>query len=255
MNIKKISRNLLLKAGYEVNAYNFFRSHAARRIKFLNDQKISVVLDVGANEGQYGMTIRRGGYDGRIISFEPVQIVFQTLVQRSQSDPKWISRNEALGDFDGHTNINLSEFSQVNSILSATGLAHTDYWKGNLQEKISVRQLDSIVDNLQIANDQILLKIDTQGFEENVLKGCKNLLKRDIIVFLEVELSIRPFYFGEKLFPEMLSYIRSLGFEMISMCPVHIDATRGYVLQYDCMFIRNNVLDAQNNDAVMRDFP
>jgi FkbM family methyltransferase len=238
--------------GYEINAYNFLRSHEVRRIKFLKDQNISLVLDVGANEGQYGAILRQGGFNGKIISFEPVQSVFQKLIQCSNSDPKWIVRNEALGDFDGYTQINISDFSQVSSILSATGLAGTNYWKGNIQEKIGVRQLDSLIEELQIEHERVLLKIDTQGFEENVLRGCQKLLQTDVILFLEVELSIRQFYSEEKLFPEMFSYIRSLGFELVSMCPVHIDATRGYVLQYDCTFIRSTILDAQNTDAVMR---
>ena len=244
MNVKEFTRNVFYKIGYEITAYNFLRSHEARRIKFLRDQKISLVLDVGANEGQYGTIIRRGGYDGKIISFEPVRTVFEMLAQQSESDLKWMARNEALGDFDGYSKINISDFSQVSSILPATGLADTSYWKGNVQEKICVRQLDSLIDELEIDHHRILLKIDTQGFEENVLKGCQNLLQSGTIILLEVELSIRQFYHGETLFPEMLRYIRELGFEIVSICPVHVDAARGYVLQYDCTFVRNDVLDS-----------
>jgi FkbM family methyltransferase len=244
MSIKELTRDICRRLGYEIHAYNFLRSHEVRRSKFLKDQNISLVLDVGANEGQYGMALRRSAYDGEIISFEPVKAVFQTLLKQSESDPKWIARQEALGDFDGYTEINTSSFSQVSSILAATGLAGTTYWKGNAQEKIAVRQLDSLMNELDLDHHQILLKIDTQGFEEHVLRGCKRVIQQNNILFLEVELSIRQFYTGEKLFPEMLSYIRGLGFELISMCPVHVDVVKGYVLQYDCLFVRQAVLDS-----------
>jgi len=243
MNIKEFARNFLRKSGYEINAYNFLRSHEVRRNKFLHDQKISLVLDVGANEGQYGSTIRNLGYNGNIISFEPVESVFQTLIQKSHLDSKWTTRKEALGNFDGYTAMNISDFSQVSSILSATGLADTTYWKGKNQEKVRVRQLDSLIDDLEIDAHRVWLKIDTQGFEENVLRGCQELMKKDNLLFLEVELSVRQFYSGEKLFFEMLGYIRDFGFEIVSMQPVHVDAMKGYILQYDCILVRKNILD------------
>jgi FkbM family methyltransferase len=243
MNVKELVRKVAQRWGYEIQAYNFLRSHEVRRIKFLNDQNISLVLDVGANEGQYGTSLRRLGYDGRIISFEPVKSVFQTLERVSQSDLNWMARNAALGDFDGYAEINISDFSQVSSILSATGLAGTNYWKGQTQEKITVQRLDTLKDEVELSRHRIWLKIDTQGFEEKVLLGAKNALEVGNILFLEVELSIRQFYGEEKLFPEMLEYILSLGFELISMCPVHVDAARGYVLQYDCIFIKKTILD------------
>ncbi|MBD2081309.1 FkbM family methyltransferase [Leptolyngbya sp. FACHB-17] len=242
--MKELARNLLCSFGYEVNAYNFLRSHEVRRVKFLKEQNISLVLDVGANEGQFGALLRRLGYQGKIISFEPVQQVFQTLTKQCQSHSSWTARNEALGDFDGYTKINVSAFSQVSSILTATGIADTNYWKGNTQAKIQVRRLDSLSDELELNQHQIFLKVDTQGFEENVLRGGKGMLQGQNIQMLEVELSMRSFYSGEKLFPEMLDYIRGLGFELISMSPVHVDSQKGHVLQYDCIFIRKETFEA-----------
>jgi FkbM family methyltransferase len=242
MNTKRYIQKLAQKWGYDIQAYNFLRSHDVRRSKFLQDQNISLVLDVGANVGQYGMSLRRLGYTGKIISFEPVTAVFQKLEQCSQGDQNWIARNGALGDFDGDADINISDFSQVSSILSATGLAGTDYWKGRVQEKTRVQCLDAVAEEFEINQHQVWLKIDTQGFEEKVLRGADQTLKGGNILFLEVELSIQPFYVGEKLFPEMLEYVRDLGFELVSMCPVHVDSERGYVLQYDCIFLKKEIL-------------
>jgi FkbM family methyltransferase len=245
MKAKTLLQGLAQKWGYEIQAYNFLRSHDVRRSKFLQDQKISLVLDVGANVGQYGMSLRRLGYTGKIISFEPVDAVFQSLEQCSKLDQNWIARNEALGDFDGEAEINISDFSQVSSILSATGLAGTNYWKGRTHETTRVQRLDQLGEEIQLNQHRVWLKIDTQGFEEKVLRGATHTLECSNILFLEVELSIQPFYVGEKLFPEMLDYVRDIGFELASMCPVHVDSTRGYVLQYDCIFIRKELLNPE----------
>lgn len=242
--MKQHIKNFIYQLGYDIRACNFLQLHELRRFKFLQDQNIAVILDVGANEGQYAQAIRKLGYENLIISFEPVKDIFNVLNQKAKTDSQWKTFNLAIGDFDGHTEINISEFSQVSSILSATGLARTDYWKGTHKQKVKVSQLDSLIDELVIDNHRVLLKIDTQGFEDKVLKGCQNLLNRNVVL-LEVELSIRQFYSEEKLFPEMYMYIRNLGFELVSMSPVHVDAIRGYVLQYDCIFMKKGILDSE----------
>ncbi len=242
--MKQVFKKILSQLGYDIRTRNFLQLHEIRRIKFLNDHNISLVLDVGSNEGQYAQSIRREGYKNRIISFEPVKQIFEILHKKKINDSKWQAMNIAIGDFDGSTSINISEFSQVSSILSATGLAHTEYWKGYRQEEIKVRKLDSLINELDIKEQRILLKVDTQGFEEKVLQGSQNLIDQNIDL-LEVELSIQPFYLDEKLFPEMFTYIRDFNFELISMSPVHIDSVRGYVLQYDCIFIKKSILDSE----------
>ncbi len=243
--MKKTIQKILRLFGYDIRARHFLQSHEVRRVKFLKEHNISLVLDIGANEGQYAQSIRQEGYKNYIISFEPIQDIFNSLNRKTQVDSRWNVMNIAIGDFDGYAEINISSFSQVSSILSATGLAGTDYWKGQHKQKVQVRQLDSLIDEINVHNHRIFLKIDTQGFESKVLKGCQNLLKKHVIL-IEIELSIREFYSDEKLLPDMYMHIRDMGFELISMAPVHVDSTRGYVLQYDCIFIARSILDLDN---------
>ena len=50
---------------------------------------ITVVLDVGANEGQYGVQLRRSGYGGRIVSFEPGSEAHASVTACAAADEKW----------------------------------------------------------------------------------------------------------------------------------------------------------------------
>ena len=77
---------------------------------------INVVLDVGANVGQYGTGLRNVGYTGRIVSFEPLSTEFKQLSAKATADGAWQSLNFALGDVDGSSEINVSsEYTQVSS--------------------------------------------------------------------------------------------------------------------------------------------
>ncbi len=71
--LKKLARRL----GYEVRVYEPLRSLAAARAKLL--EGVDVVVDVGANAGQYGVILRELGYGGRIVSLEPVAEAFAEL--------------------------------------------------------------------------------------------------------------------------------------------------------------------------------
>ena len=179
--MKQIIKKKFYNFGYDIQSRSTWYSHDVRRIKFLNDHHVSLVLDIGANEGQYAQSIRKAGYKNLIISFEPIKDVFDLLNQKVISDSQWQAMNIAIGDFDGYTEINISNLSQVSSILSATGLGDTDYWKGSRQQQVQVSKLDSLINELNIKDHRVWLKVDTQGFEEQVLKGCQNLIKESII--------------------------------------------------------------------------
>jgi FkbM family methyltransferase len=240
--MKQTIQKLFKQLGYKIESYNFFRSHEIRRVKFMQDHDISLVLDIGANEGQYGQSIRHLGYKGKIISFEPVKAIFEKLRNNAHLDEYWQVRGEAVGDYDGETAIYISRFSQASSLLPATGLAGTEYFKTECQEKVSIHKLDSLKEELQIELNKVYLKIDCQGFEKNFLKGCCDLIKYKSFHFIELELSIETFYEGETLFIDMLTYMQEIDFEMISINPTFIDPKTGYVLQHDCIFKNKELL-------------
>ena len=68
---------ILKKIGAEL--IRFPNNELKKRSALLNHLKINKVLDVGANVGKYGEDLRDAGYEGEIISFEPLKNVFEGL--------------------------------------------------------------------------------------------------------------------------------------------------------------------------------
>ena len=121
MNVKSIVKRIVNAAGYELtrkgNTHNSLEFHLA---SIFSKYSIDCVLDVGANSGQYGKFLREIGFDGWIISFEPVASVFRQLVDRAKGDEKWICKNVALGDRSELRSINVYSSTVFSSFLEAS---------------------------------------------------------------------------------------------------------------------------------------
>ncbi|MGD0661895.1 MAG: FkbM family methyltransferase [Syntrophorhabdales bacterium] len=89
MSIRHWAKRLIRKTGYLVEPYNIYRDPAALRMTLLSLKGINVVLDIGANAGQFALALRHDGYEGRIISFEPVAQVYENLAANARGDTKW----------------------------------------------------------------------------------------------------------------------------------------------------------------------
>lgn len=233
----KLKRKLNSTLGFEIIKYP--TPELDRRIKLLKNNKITVVLDVGANIGQYGTELRSIGYKGRIISFEPTKDAYNKLLKNSKNDKLWEVYNFSLGDFDGDAEINISQNSVSSSILnnlpqlteSAPGA------KFVAKEKIEVKKIDSVFDTFSLDKERIYLKIDTQGYENMVIDGAKNSL--DKITGIQIEMSLIPTYEGAISFEEMMKKLNSLNFKTTSIESGYYDKRTGNLLEVDGIFFKN----------------
>src|SRR5262249_39631417 len=108
--VKRSVRRLTRRLGYEVVPTAFLEHHAfARHLDALFRQlQIDCVFDVGANRGQYRDFLRDlVGFDGLIISFEPVPNAAAVLRERAAGDPRWLIQGYALGRADGSQPMNV----------------------------------------------------------------------------------------------------------------------------------------------------
>jgi FkbM family methyltransferase len=234
---RQVIQSCLSKLGYQLRK----REHdfVARCARMLTHFQIDLVLDVGANAGQYAGDLREFGYTKRIVSFEPLAPAFETLARKARRDPNWQTFNLALGDCDGASEINVSSNSFSSSLLpilpAHVASAPQSAYVG--KQAIQVRTLDSVFNEVCRAGERVFLKIDTQGYERRILEGGRNSLPR--IQGVQVELSLVPLYEGETLFTEMLPLIQGKGFELTGLDPGFYDVKTGQLLQLDCVFFRS----------------
>jgi len=99
---------VLIRAGVEVIPLASRRHPWGRRRRRFDDLQVDLVIDVGANEGQYGSEVRRMGYRGQILSFEPLLKSFKALSRRADGDPQWHAIQSAIGPFPGRADLNIA---------------------------------------------------------------------------------------------------------------------------------------------------
>lgn len=202
--------------------------------------KIDLVLDVGANKGQFASEIRQCGYAGRIVSFEPLSQAHGELVKSSIVDPMWDAYPRcALGDHNGEVEINIAGNSQSSSILpmleSHRSAAPESAYQG--MENVPIKTLDAIAGHYLKNAHAPFLKIDTQGFEWQVLDGARVTLPH--IKGILVELSLVPLYEGQHLWREIIDRLEAEGFTLWGFKPGFTDQVSGQTLQVDGIFYRN----------------
>jgi FkbM family methyltransferase len=227
------------KCGYEVHRYNIERSSTVQFLAMLRHHAIDCVLDVGANAGQFGRYLREGGYEGRIISFEPLSSAHGLLTDAARHDSLWdVHARTAIGATDGEIEINIANNSFSSSILGMldqhSRVAPASRYVGT--ESVSIRRLDSLALTAVTPETRTFLKIDTQGYESQVLDGAPEMLRR--VRGVQLEMSLVPLYEGQVLFRELESRIHALGFEFWSVSPQLVDPATGRMLQVDATFFR-----------------
>jgi FkbM family methyltransferase len=202
---------------------------------FLKIRRVSVVYDVGANVGQFGLALRRRRYQGRIVSVEPVKDAFDRLKQIAAADGNWEATRCAVGAVEGQITINVSRNSQFSSVKPPAATAPSIDPNSEIvgAECVDSRRLDSLIRD----SGPSLIRIDTQGFEREVLAGASVALSR--VVGVLMELPIINIYEDHWYLPEALDYMRNLGFLLCQMEPVghhHLDPMA--TIEFDCLFRR-----------------
>jgi FkbM family methyltransferase len=233
-------RKLFRRFGIELHRYYPSTNEFKRLAHYLHLHGVTVVLDVGANTGQFAEGLRDGGYDGRTVSFEPLSSAHSILKQKA--DEKWIvAPRVAIGDHCAKADIHISRNSMSSSILPMldrhANAAPDSSYVGS--EPVPLLPLDDAAKDFIGPSDTIFLKIDVQGFEAQVLAGAAGVLSR--AVGLKLELSLVPLYEGSPTLEFLMQEVRGLDFELWDMEGGFRDPSSFRLLQFDGVFFRKTI--------------
>jgi FkbM family methyltransferase len=227
--------NRIIRAAYKrLGIIHLGRRRVRDLIDFIEDRKIDVVIDVGANVGQFGASLRDGGYRGRIVSFEPIASAFQTLSGKAAADGNWEAHHCGLGAAPGAAALHVSELSVFSSILNMTTVAslHDSRMAVDHIEEVPIQTLDQVAAGL---TGKMLLKIDTQGYERQVIEGGQQTIPR--VLGILMELPIIHVYDGEWQFHEALRFMAEAGFVPAQIQPVNYHGMDNVsAVEFDCLF-------------------
>ncbi|MBV1930058.1 MAG: FkbM family methyltransferase [Gammaproteobacteria bacterium] len=240
----KLHKRIARSFGYELIKRKKHPTPETHLINLITLYNINLVLDVGANQGQFGRKLREEGYLGVIHSFEPASSTFNILDSATSADPNWHAHQCALGEEIGELELNIMESSDLSSMLPPNQFGAEKYQKIKVlrTETVPVDTVDNFLSKTlqDKGKNRILLKMDTQGFDLSVFKGATASLKK--IIAIQSEISITPIYSGMPHYLDSLKLYEAAGFSITGMYPISRkhDMT---VIEMDCMMLNNSHLE------------
>jgi FkbM family methyltransferase len=206
--------------------------------------EINCVLDVGAHYGEYGRRLRALGYKGRIVSFEPVSASYKILSDIAGAESNWVAHNVALGRQASSAEIKIPNHSELASFLDTSAYSAAEF--GSISavartETVKILTLDSVFQECirDINSPRVFLKMDTQGFDLEVMGGASDTLK--CVVGMQSEVSIRNIYDAMPDWKTAIGLYQSLGYEITGLYPVTRDKNL-LVMEFDCLLARASSL-------------
>ena len=213
--------------------------------KLFDACRIDCVLDVGANTGQFHDLLRKEvGFHGPIISFEPISENIERLRRQTEKDPNWHIHGYALGASRGEMSFNVMADTALSSFRTPTTSTLGANLKDNIVkrvDKVRVETLDNVLPEIreQFKVTRLFLKMDTQGFDLEVVRGASNGLKD--IILLQTEASVVPIYNGMPDYKKVIAELENLGFIISGMFPVTpLGSPR--LIEFDCIMLKNDYL-------------
>lgn len=229
---RKTLRDSLSDLGYDV------RRRPRNQFLWLRQQNIRTILDVGAFVGTFAEEFHELLPEAAIYSFEPLHDCYEQLTMNLSRVEKFRAFNCALGNQNGEVVIHRNLFAPSSSLRPMTELHRQafPFAAREVAETVQVRRLDDLADEMQFA-DEALIKLDVQGFEDQVIAGGRKTIARARVMIVEV--SFQPLYQGQPLFEEIQELLREFGFRFRGFLGDQtFDPADGSVLFADAIFLR-----------------
>jgi FkbM family methyltransferase len=197
------------------------------------------VLDIGANSGQFAAKLRSCGYSGVIYSVEPQAVAYAELVAQTRQDPRWVAlARQGAGAAAAMLDLNIAE----NGWSSSLREVHSNHLRAEPATRTVARERVYINRSAELLRPEVLdsieaLKIDVQGYEDQVLEGYASHLARVRLLLLELSL-VECYRDSPDLFALDELLVKRHGFKRVSLEPSYYDEHTGTVQQYDGIYYR-----------------
>ena len=236
MRLRAFVKHVGRRAGVEMTSWPL-GAPAYALFRALVESDPDVIIDGGANTGQFARECRAFGYDKDIISFEPGRDAYARLVANAGKDPLWSTARLALSDENGISTL----FTTDNGGLSSSLMPMLDSHRKAApsvhvtgREDVPVTTLDKYLNDT--AHKRIALKLDTQGSEGRILNGARRMLPR--ITSIRLECSLLPMYEGGWLWHDVDVWMHDRGFRLAGVAPVFASQVTGIQQQVDAVYVR-----------------
>lgn len=220
------------------------KDYVARLFKHFG---VECVFDVGANRGQYGKWLRSMGFKGKIISFEPQPGPFAILSRKAEKDGNWLCFPWALGREPSLMFLNQMASDDFSSFRQPTG--NQEYAAENTVVgtiEVEVKTLDEAF--RRFGSGSSFLKLDTQGFDLEVVAGGRETLKS--FVGISSEVSMKPLYKNSPGLEDSIAMFEKLGFAPVRMFPVH-PYEMFNLIEMNAYFVRQDLCSPSNLTATL----
>ena len=230
MRLRRTTRRLFRNAGCSRRVTLSFA-------EIISANHCDIAIDVGANDGGFGREIRDSGYNGCMHSFEPNPSAFRRLSLNIKDDPLWEAVPYGVGHSSGNLRLNVSSDDVSSSFKELNDFGQTPNSRVVEQETVEVIRLDDYFEQNPRLLKRPYLKIDTQGFEREVLEGLGD--KFDRMVAIQVETSLIDSYIGQSDWLDSLIFMRDRGFEVATMICNSAGSDTVRAREYDIVFLHS----------------
>lgn len=226
--LKQIFLGFARIVGYDRYLLRYLRTISDTQIEvmqwlFKHDKKL-LYIDVGANTGQTIDIVKNSFPSARIHSFEPTPSLKMILRERYEKDPNIHLYFYALGDHNGRIQLHTSEYSPTNSVLAADPSIYREFGNDELATKFEQERLCEVeISTLAVWTEKHLnnsdtvdvLKIDTQGYDFQVLEGAGPILNRTKMVVIEAQ--FQNFYRNATSWTQSYELLYKYGFYLLDI--------------------------------------
>ena len=241
-SLKKVKKAIaLFSVPYYAKALFFGIAGEIEHVKTLRSigKNFNTIIDIGANKGQFVLVARKCFPEAMIYSFEPLAEPARSFRKVFADDTLTTLHEMAIGPTEGEQIIHISKSNDSSSLLPISDL-QSRIFPGTEEvatRSITITPLENVISEEKIESPA-LLKIDVQGYELEVLKGCKSLLNQFDYVY--VECSFVELYEGQALADEVIQYLINYSFKLMGIYNTFYDK-KGLAIQGDFLFINDSI--------------